>query len=613
MQTSPPKTQDATAEIESLKRMVERYFRVYEARVNAEVISFHCEVDKAMLEENFRRLRVELSAGGYTPVITYQKGEYVLTIGKLPPVNPRGVWINFVLLIATILSTILAGMYLWQSYSGKPADYLFSPENMLMGAVTFALPLLAILGIHEMSHYFAAKRHGVPASLPFFIPAPPPFLFIGTFGAFISIRGPIPDRKSLFDLGVAGPIAGFIATIPVAIIGTILTTNGAVPIPAESGGGMAISLPLIYDFMNLFMPMPSNVLMHPTAMAAWVGFLVTAFNLLPAGSLDGGHVARAIFGPRYRYASWATVIALLVIGSIWYTGWLIFALLILFLGMEHAPPLNDITSLSKKRKTASIAVAVILVSCFAVIPLQLIPYDYSFQADLEGSPASNISLGMNHTYAVSVRSEGNTNTTLFFDLQPSILKADILPSLVYRLEGSQVNVTSPDRQLTVPVGGNATAFFTITLSHSIQQTKHVIGNISISATQDAAASKQIPIDVSELAGNISFNVSTVSLTMGGNQTASCLFNVANDYSYSVSLQITLLSPAGWSAWVYLTDLANATSRLNATMAADTNASFTIGIQSPLTVTSGASYKIEIDVALPDYNEIKTYDITVTGA
>jgi membrane-associated protease RseP (regulator of RpoE activity) len=611
MQTSPPKTQDAAAEIESLKRIVERYFRVYEARVNADVFSFHCEVEKSMLEENFRRLRIELSSGGYTPVITYQKGEYVLTIGKLPPTSTRGVWVNVVLLIATVLSTIFAGMELWMSYSGKPADSLFSLDVVLMGALTFALPLLAILGIHEMSHYFAARRHGVPASLPFFIPAP--FLFIGTFGAFISIRGPIPDRKSLFDLGVAGPIAGFIATIPVAIIGTILTTNGAVPVPAETGGGLSVSLPLIYDFMNLFMPTPSNVLMHPTAMAAWVGFLVTAINLLPAGSLDGGHIARAVFGPKYRYASWATVIVLLVIGSVWYTGWLIFALLILFLGMEHSPPLNDIAPISKKRKTASIAIAVILVSCFAVIPLQNIPYDYSFQAELEGSADSNISLGMNHTYTISIGSEGNTNTTLFFDLQPSTLKADIAPSLVYRLEGSQVNVTSPDRQLTIPVGGNATAYFTITLSHSIQQTKQAAGNISISATKDAAASKQIPIEVSELAGNISFNVSTVSLTMGGNQTASCLLNATNDYSYPVSLQITVLSPLGWSAWVYLTDLANATSRLNATLAADSNASFTIGIQSPLTVTSGGIYTIEIEVALADYNEMDTYDITVTGA
>jgi len=609
MQSTAPEPQDAAKEVESIKAMVERRFKVYETRLNADSIQFHCEVDKAKLDENFRALRAEVGPLGYTAILTYQRGEHVLTIGKLPKAKTRGVWVNVVLLVATIATTVLAGMELWLSYSGKGVDSFFSLETVAMGALTFALPLMAILSIHEMSHYLAAKRHGVPASFPFFIPAP--FVFIGTFGAFISIRGPIPDRRALFDLGVAGPIAGFIASIPVAILGISLTASGAAPLPAETGGAISISLPAIYQFLGLFMPMPENVLMHPVAMAGWVGFLVTAINLLPAGSLDGGHIARAVFGPKAKYATWAAIIVMMALGMFLYSGWLIFALLILLLGTDHSPPLNDITPIPKNRKILSLGVVAILVSCFAIIPMETIPADYSFEAELEGSSHANVSMGLNHTFTILLASNGNINTTLVFDIQPSTLKSDLSLGLKYRIGNSTQNESAPGQEFTIPVNENATAYLSIILSDAILQSTDVNGSILISVKDAPEINRTLPINVSELAGNYSYVITPGTLSFSGNQTKSLHVNVTNNYSYDLHMQITAIPDKFWSVWLYDIDPANATSRLNLIIGADSNASFTINVTSPLTVTAGDTVTLTIVFVSLDSNEMKEADVQIS--
>ena len=609
MQPSPAEPQEAAKGLETVKQIVERYFKVYETKIVPDAISFHCDVDKAKLDENFRSLRKELGAMGYTPVIVYQRGEYVLSVGKLPKANPRGIWVNVILLIATIATTVFAGMELWHSYMGRSVETFMSAETALMGALTFAIPLMAILGIHEMSHYFAAKRHGVPASLPFFIPAP--LLFIGTFGAFISIRGPIPDRRSLFDLGVAGPIAGFIAAIPVALLGMSLTAAGAAPVPAETGGAISISMPAIYQLLGLFIPTQENVLMHPTAMAGWVGFLVTAINLLPAGSLDGGHIARAIFGPKARYATWAALIAMLLLGTFLYSGWLIFAIFILLLGTEHTPPLNDITPISKGRKAVSLAVVAILVSCFAVVPMEEIPADYSFDAEIQGSSHANISRGMNHTFEIAMLSTGNINTTVLFDVQPIALRGDLSLGLKYRTGNSTVNQSAQSLEFTIPVNETATAYLSIVLSHTILQSEELNGSILISAKDYPDVRRELAINVTEIAGNYTYVLSPSSLAMGGNQTKSLQVNITNAYPYNLTLQITAIAPANWSAWVYDTDPANATSRLNITVGADSNATFAVEVRSPLTVTAGDSLTITIELMPPDSADMKIANVQVS--
>lgn len=615
MEAEPP-PQDAATEVESLKKIVERHFNVYEVKLNADTISFACQVDKLTLEEDFRKLRSDISEKGYTPVITFLRGEYTITIGKLPPVKPKGVWVNVILLIATIVTTVLAGMDLWASYSGKGIDSFLSPENILMGALTFALPLMFILGVHEMSHYYAAKRHGVPASLPFFIPAP--FLFIGTFGAFISIRGPIPDRRSLFDLGVAGPIAGFLAAIPVAVIGTVLTTNGAVQAPMETGGMVAISMPLIYQALSLFLPVSGDMMLHPAAMAGWVGFLVTALNLLPAGSLDGGHIARAIFGPRYRYASWASILVLFVLGMFLYSGWLIFALLILLLGTDHTPPLNDITSISPKRKVLSLGIAAILVSCFAIVPMEEIPADYSFTASIDGSSKSNISVGANYTYVILVESTGTMNTTLMFNVGWEI-NGSVSLDLKYNVEDSSGNLTADNLEFVLPVKKKATAYLTMTVTTPVQEKMHlygdltVLGNIIITAKEDPTFTKELWVQVTELGGIYYYSLSATSLTMGGNQTKTLQVKVTNEHYYNLSLQITLVAPAGWSAWAYSSEPANATSRLNFTLNATSNDNFTVGIASPFSVTPGDSLTVSMEFKRLDNAEVRTANIAITTA
>lgn len=612
MQPPGPQMQDATREIEYLKGIVERYFKVYETKLNIDAVSFHCDVKKETLDENFRRLREELSAGGYTPVITYQRGEYILTIGKLPHVGHRGISINIILLALTIITTILAGMIFWKGYVGENSGPFFTLDSILMGALTFALPLMAILGIHEMGHYFVAKRHGIPASLPYFIPLPPiTQIPLGTFGAFISIRGPIPDRRTLFDLGVAGPIAGFIVTIPIAIIGIMLTASGAKPEPAETAGMFTISYPLIYDFIKLFLPMPQNVMLHPTAMAGWIGFLVTAINLLPAGSLDGGHVARAAFGPDYKYASWAAIFAMFVIGFLWYPGWLLFGIVILFLGVDHAPPLNDITKISPRRKLIGLGIAAILVTSFVVIPFEEIPSNYDFDASIVGSNQANVSIEMNHTFTILLSNNGNVNNTLAFDLQPTSLNANVSLDLTYHIGSFGVNQSATNNQITVPVNESATAYVSIILTHAIQQTATVNGSIAISAVDATDVSREIPIKVTEVAGNFSYTIVPSSLAMGGNETEALTVNITSEYPFVLPMRITVIAPAGWSAWAYDADPANATNRLDMLIDAMQNASFTVKVQSPVIVTPGGSANLSIEFFSPSLTEIRTAQIQIT--
>src|SRR5207245_8307745 len=219
-------------------------------------------------------------------------------------------------------------------------------ESVGYGAVFFSLPLFAILGCHEMGHYVVAKRYHVRASLPFFLPSVPP---LGTLGAFISMRDPIPNRRALLDIGVAGPLVGFAIAIPVTLAGLALSTASTALPP--NAVGEAIRPSILFSFLSLFFPLPSSFSLHPLAFAGWVGLFVTAINLLPAGQLDGGHVARALLGRRQFYVSWAAVLLLFGM-SIFYPGWFIFGFLILLLVLRvrNLRALTDLTHLELARK-----------------------------------------------------------------------------------------------------------------------------------------------------------------------------------------------------------------------------------------------------------------------
>jgi hypothetical protein len=371
----PPRT--IFDDIEAIKGMVARYFPIYNTEVHFDTVSLYCHVEKASLEPSFESLRRDLRDMAYIPLITEDRGNTIIHVVKRPPEKFWGVWLNAILLVATIGTTVFAGASIWDAVFD--AGGVFSAESLYNGALYFALPLMLILGIHEFGHYIAARMHGVAASMPFFIPAP---TMLGTLGALISIREPIPSKKALLDIGIAGPIAGFVVAIPVLCIGLFL--SGEMGAPAQDGalpgGTMLVGSSMLFQgFVELF-GLGGGVSLHPTAFAGWVGFLVTALNLLPVGQLDGGHIARALLGERSRWAGYAALGTMLVLG-LFYSGWLFFALIIMFMGLRHPPPLNDVTLLTTGRKAVGIAAAAMLVLCFVPVPFSTVPvnHDFTFQ------------------------------------------------------------------------------------------------------------------------------------------------------------------------------------------------------------------------------------------
>jgi len=421
-------------ELDRIRTTVAAYFPVYETRVGPQSLLLAVHADAATLEEKFDRLRQELGALGYVPLLRRQSGEDFIEVVRKPKGGRSRLWINFLLLGATFGTTLLAGSLIWLTWVGGGA---LQASDFAYGAVYFTIPVMTILGLHETAHYVMARRRHLDASLPYFIPVPPPFLF-GTLGAFVSIREPFPDRKALFDIGAAGPLAGFAASIPIALTGLFLSIHAPTvaanycgpTILGTSYGNLIIGGSAIWLFFGYFFP-PSIVSLSPLALAGWVGIFVTAINLLPAGQLDGGHVFRALFGDQTRYVSYAVVILLFGLGLL-YTGWLFFAILVLVLGLRHPPPLNDVTPLGGRRYAVGALVLAILITGFVVVPLAAPPGSVSlssavsYPASLPGGASDGagatllLSNGdpVNHGYLVSaavtnVSVAGANNSTVY--------------------------------------------------------------------------------------------------------------------------------------------------------------------------------------------------------
>ena len=354
-------------DIEFLQREVGSRFPFYDMKSNINTVAFFCRIDEPTLQEKFESLRVSLSEKGYIPMIRFEHGEHILYIVKKPQTKKKkSIWINIVLLIATFFTTTLAGSLQWVDIYQVDWINMFAVSYLWQGFIYFSVPLLLILGVHEMGHYYASKKHHVDASLPYFIPLPPPFI-LGTFGALISTHEPIPDRKSLLDIGVSGPLCGFLVAIPVTILGFFLMQQNPILLPS-TGANMTLLPPLLLQWIGSLFTVPETAIIHPTLFAGWVGIFLTAVNLLPAGQLDGGHVARAILKEKHKYVSWIVIFVLAGL-SFFYTGWLIFAILILlFIGTQHQPPLNEITPLDTKRKLLGLLILIVFILSFAPIP-----------------------------------------------------------------------------------------------------------------------------------------------------------------------------------------------------------------------------------------------------
>lgn len=434
--------EELSAEIEHISRIVGKYFPIYETRVTPNLFSFFVRVDETTLESKFDQLRMEMTPEMYVPILTLEDGEQVIHVQKRPKMTYRSTKVNMILLIATIGTTVFAGMVHWAGYEGVE---LYSLRSLALGSLFFAFPLLAILATHEFGHYYMARRHKVAASLPFFIPSFPP---LGTFGAVISMRDPIPNRKALLDIGIAGPIFGLIVSIPVTAIGLYLTGVGARPLPPNvgEGGGLVFFPPILFQFLESIIPIPQGVISHPTVFAGWVGLFVTALNLIPAGQLDGGHIARALLGRKATYLSYGSLMVLFAFGFL-YFGWMIIALLIMLLGATHPPPLNDLTRLDLKRKLVGSSAAVMLVLCFVIVPVAQIPIisDFEFRDASEPDEilsydALNVSANMVYNYSFFINNTGNVreNITLGTNLNRSMIRDGWDALFVMKYKGGEL-------------------------------------------------------------------------------------------------------------------------------------------------------------------------------
>jgi len=292
-------------------------------------------------------------------------------------ISSRRLALHAALFVLTTITTTLVGVVLAQSFqANRPVDLeqyltvfstLQSHPLLLLDGLAFSLTLMTILFAHEMGHYLACRYYDIDATLPFFLPAPTP---IGTLGAFIRIRSPIYTRRALFDVGIAGPIAGFIVLLPALALG--LAYSKVIPGIAVRGD-LVFGVPAIERAMEwLILPgvRSSDIYLHPVARAAWVGTLATALNLIPIGQLDGGHILYALTSRWHRFLSRVFVFALLPIGFFFHSpSWYVWAVLLFLFGMRH-PVICDVSSLGSNRAKLAIAALIIFLVTFTVVPIR---------------------------------------------------------------------------------------------------------------------------------------------------------------------------------------------------------------------------------------------------
>jgi membrane-associated protease RseP (regulator of RpoE activity) len=296
---------------------------------------------------------------------------------RAPRFDVRSAAIATILFVIAAFSTLAVGTEYAAAYAAGvppftngsifPYRAVIAHPWLLLTGLPFAFTLMGILLAHELGHFFACRYYHIPASYPYFLPAP---TLIGTLGAFIRIRAPIINRRALFDVGLAGPVVGFLFAVPALIVGILLSK--VVP-GAESQGLIVFGNPPLMKLLeSVLRPnvRPGDLLLDPVGRAAWVGLFVTALNLLPASQLDGGHVVYAVAPDKHRYLSLAVIILLVPMAYFW-SGWLLWAVLLLLLGFRHPPLLDQWEPLNDKRRFWAFIALVIFLLCFTPIPLAI--------------------------------------------------------------------------------------------------------------------------------------------------------------------------------------------------------------------------------------------------
>jgi len=284
-------------------------------------------------------------------------------------------WVNVVLFALTCLSTAVVGAFLMASFQNTFTDFtaffrsIFRSPLTLVNGLPFSLAIMTILLAHEMGHYLTCRYYGIDATLPYFIPAP---TLVGTMGAFIRIKSPIQHRAALLEVGIAGPIAGFVLAVPALLIA--LAKSGFTTV-SPSASSVMLGEPLIFKAMELItgkMPPPGmEINLHPIGFAAWFGFFATALNLLPVGQLDGGHVSYALFRGIHKRISEAFVFTLIPLGIFYWPGWLLWSVVLLLIGLRHPVTLDDSIPLTQRHQWLGWIGLTIFVFCFTPIPFYI--------------------------------------------------------------------------------------------------------------------------------------------------------------------------------------------------------------------------------------------------
>lgn len=269
--------------------------------------------------------------------------------------------VPIILFFLTILSTLIAGAL------QQGINIIKEPLRIIEG-YPFSISIMTILLGHEMGHYFASKAHRTQATLPYFIPAPS---IIGTFGAFIKMKSPILTRKALIDIGATGPLIGFILSVVACVIG--LKMSKFVVLSGQDEFfmlGDSILFSLLVKIILGEVPPGQDVLLHSVAFAGWIGLFVTSMNLLPIGQLDGGHITYALFGRWHFYISRAIILAVAVLGIFYWYGWLVWTVLLLFLGIDHPPIMVWESRLSPGRTLIGIISFIVFILTFVPSPFR---------------------------------------------------------------------------------------------------------------------------------------------------------------------------------------------------------------------------------------------------
>jgi membrane-associated protease RseP (regulator of RpoE activity) len=322
------------------------------------------------------------------PFPELQQSQPVIAVEREAELAPARVFLHIFLLLATAFTTLLTGAALSVEITSAPTseigallapftavatETLAGHYDPLLKGLLFTFTLLTILGAHELGHYFACRYYGVRATLPFFIPAPPILTPFGTFGAVIKIKEQIQSRRALFDIGIAGPLAGFAFALPASIIGLIFAQAA----PPTAGGGIQFHDPLLFIIIMKIFNLPHLILWNPVYWAAWGTLLVTALNLFPVGQLDGGHVLYAVVGRRIH--KWVSIIVavsiatLAVFSIILYSSpvWLLWSVVLFFLLKVGHPPLIEHEPLGKARIALAVVALIVFFLCFMPFPITI--------------------------------------------------------------------------------------------------------------------------------------------------------------------------------------------------------------------------------------------------